>query len=436
MRSRSGNRNSEVREGSLPFVRRRGRLIALCVAWLCLGHPFIRSGNAAPIARQNNPKVSHSHRKDHGTNLKDAAKKIREHRLAEAETLVNHAVSEDPKDARAIELLGVIRAEQKKWKEAETLFRHALQVDPKLASAHVNLALLLSKTGRDDEAFNEYAAALSADPSIAGARNGLVAVVERKALAERAKGDLEGAQAILSRASQLVPSEPRLLLDLGVVSLQMGQNEKAEREFRHADKLDPHNPLIIYGLARAELALQHMPAAEKHMRQYLKVRPKDASAHYGLGRILQMLERTKEARAEFQRSIDLDPRQTESYYELGQIELDAGQYGPATKQFQIVISRNPHHGGALTGLGVAAFHEKDYRRAAGYLKEAVKAAPNYRTAHYYYGLTLARLGQTKDSERELQIAIKLDKQQKARQLRLPDKIHPPPAGSPQSPPNR
>jgi tetratricopeptide (TPR) repeat protein len=131
--------------------------------------------------------------------------------------------------------------------------------------------------------------------------------------------------------------------------------------------------------------LQDMGAAEQDMRAYLKVRPDDATAHYGLGRILQMMQHTAGAKEEFGRSIALAPNQAESDYQIGQMALDHGDYTEAQQECRKAREHDPKHGGALTGVGIAAFRLKHYDEAVQSLQAAVAAAPEYQPAHYYYG---------------------------------------------------
>lgn len=79
-----------------------------------------------------------------------------------------------------------------------------------------------------------------------------------------------------------------------------------------------------------------------------------------------------------------------------------------------MLQRVPTHGGALTGLGMLAYHEKNYAEAAQSLSRAVAVSPDYQPAHYYYGLTLRRLGRQADAERELQLATELAARQQGK----------------------
>ena len=250
-------------------------------------------------------------------------------------------------------------------------------------------------------------------------KQALTAQAEKQALQARANRDRQTALEILLKALKADPQEPRLLLDVGSLELEMGLNVDALETFRLGHSLQGRDLQMLYGLAHAELAVQDMPAAERHMREYLAKRDDDATAHFGLGRVLQMLERSEEAKREFERSVELQPRQTESYYELGDIAVNEANYERAADLFRKVRAVDPNHGGALTGLGIVAYRQNKYEEADGYLQSAIKSAPDYQPAHYYCGLNLKRLGKDAESQRELQIALDLDKHAKAEQKRAP-----------------
>ena len=339
--------------------------------------------------------------------LKRASELIAAHRLTEAELVLNELLSQNTKDAEAMNLLGVVRVQQGHNEEGEILFRNALGIASALASAHANLGLLYLQESKPEQSMDEYEAALKIDPLLPQARTGMVGVAEQLASAARKSEKAEKSLSILIRARKSLPEDPRLLYDFGVVALQMKLYEDAAEALEQSLKLKPDAPDTIYALARARLEQQQMTEAERLMREYLKLRPEDATAHYGLGRVLSIELQTDAARAEFQRSIDLLPQQTESYYELGQLELDARHDDDAQRFFEKVLARNPRHGGALTGKGIVAYRRKDYAKAEELLRQAVANAPEFVTAHYYYGLTLGHLGRKSESEKELGVASRM-----------------------------
>src|SRR5215208_146134 len=63
--------------------------------------------------------------------------------LQRAESLLNSVLAVAPRDADALNLLGVVRARQGRGADAERLFRRALDAQPAHLGAHVNLGELL-----------------------------------------------------------------------------------------------------------------------------------------------------------------------------------------------------------------------------------------------------------------------------------------------------
>ena len=227
------------------------------------------------------------------------------------------------------------------------------------------------------------------------------------ALLLRKQGNGAAALACLEQARTALPNDPTLLTDLGIQAYDLHHLSEAADALQTSLTRLPGNPTAQYALARVELDRQHMPQAEGLFREYLAQQPQDASAHYGLGHLLQMLQHNDEAAAEFHRSIDLQPAQTESFYQLGQMDLDLHRDGEARELFNKVLGRFPAHGGALTGIGILNYRAKAYIAARASLQAAITASPDYQPAHYYLGLTLARLGDAAASSLELQRAAEL-----------------------------
>jgi tetratricopeptide (TPR) repeat protein len=265
--------------------------------------------------------------------------------------------------------------------------------------------------GKAGEARAIFEALLTANPSDTEAQAGEVQASESIALQARAASQMDDALRALLRARGFAPGNGRLLYDLGILEDQMRLFHDADESLAQAEKTMPPDPKLLYAIARVKMDLGQLTPDEDKMLAYLAARPDDASAHFGLGRIYQIGLKFDKAKGEFARSIELKPVQTEAYYELGDIALKQGDLGQALEQFNKTLARNPQHGGALEGAGEAEFKLKKYDEAKAFLLRAVTAAPDYPPCHYYLGLTLARLGQKEESQKELETASKMSEQQ-------------------------
>lgn len=283
-----------------------------------------------------------------------------------------------------------------------TAFQVGAQKTPDLRQG---FALL--QAGNSEQARDVFEAVLTTTPADLQAQDGEIKASEAIALRERGAGHLVNALQALVRAQTFAPNNAHLLFDLGVLEDEMHLYPNAETALTSAQQLDPHNPDIDYAMARVKIDEGQLDAAARNFKIYLQARPDDASAHFGLGRVYELGMHFDQAKAEFLRSTELQPIQTEAWYELGDIALKQNDYAAALPYFQKVLARDARHAGALADAGQTLYREKRYDDALVYLRRAVAAAPEYQPGHYYLGLTLTRLGQKEEAERELQTAQKL-----------------------------
>src|SRR5580700_5914754 len=91
--------------------------------------------------------------------LQSAAQAISASNLDRAEHELDLVLSSTPDDARALDLLGVIRVLRHSENEAEDFFKRAVQKNPQFAPSHAHLGLLYLQLRREDEALTELRAA-------------------------------------------------------------------------------------------------------------------------------------------------------------------------------------------------------------------------------------------------------------------------------------
>jgi tetratricopeptide (TPR) repeat protein len=340
--------------------------------------------------------------------LQEAAKLIGAGDLPGAEAALKPLIGKSPADPIALNLLGVVRAQQGLTTQAEELFQQAIKAGPHLPGPHINLARLYGGT-RAEDAIAELDKALEITPDDEGA-TALLREIARSAGSEAARsGDKERALALLLRAHKIMPRDPDLLVDTALAAMDNGLWADGEKYLLEALSIRPDFPRATYALARAYLGQSKNQPAEEQMRKYLAARPNDASAQYGLGFILVAEQKVEEARAAFEKSLAIQPLQTESLFQLGEISLQQDKRDQAKEEFQKVLERDPRHAGALTEIGLIEFRAGNLAEARTTLAKAATLAPSYYKAHYYYALTLKKLGNKEEAEREFRIATDLQK---------------------------
>lgn len=340
--------------------------------------------------------------------IKVAAQAIAAGDLKRAESMLDSVLATAPDDYRALELLGIVRAQQQREAEAETLFKRALELKPDFASTHVSLGMLYVQMSKPDEAIPQFQEALRIDSARTDARSSLVNVWREQAHAAVRENDPEKALSLLLQARKMSPNDADVLYDFGMVALRMALFPDAAQAFQEALNIRKDDANALYALGRAQMAMAKYEDARVTFDRYGQYRPSDASGHYGLGMTLEALQHPAEARSEFEKSIELQPAQTESYLQLGRMNLEAGELRAAEGQFERVLKRDPRHAGALASMGRLKFQEKEYAGALDFLDKAVAADASLREAHYYLGVTYARMNRKEDSDKELAIASRLE----------------------------
>lgn len=371
---------------------------------ICLRHLLVAALLVgAPVAAQNSGLL------DPDSMLQDAGRALASGNLTKADEELQWILSRSPENDRALDLLGILRAQQQRNAEAEELFEHAIKNTPGFASPHIDLGLLYVQMGEPNKAVEQLEEGLRLAPDRTDAANALVNVLREEAR-EALNSDTEKSLSLLLRARKLAPENPDVQFDLGMVELRMSLLPDAVDAFETTLKLRSNDASAIYGLGRAYLDWTKFTQARQQFERYVKLQPNDASGHYGLGMSCAALQLAPEARAEFEKSIALAPVQTESYFRLGLLDLDAQDYPSAEKNFQHVLDRNLSHAGALAAMGRVKLETKKYDEAADLLQRAIAGDASLREAHYYLGLTYARMGRKQESDEQLQIATQLEKE--------------------------
>jgi tetratricopeptide (TPR) repeat protein len=387
---------------------------SLCVGLALLLAGMISAGEVinGPVPKAQAPKTQLPNGRANSLLLQEAAQAIAAGKLDQAEPALQTVLGSAPEEYHALDLLGVVRVLQKRDGEADELFRRAGQAKPDFAPAHAHLGLLDVQRGNWEQAVPELREALRLDPGRSDASVALIRILENQAQAAATAGESDKALALLIDARKYEPDNPDVHFQLGLVALSMSLWQDAVVAFQRTLKVRENDALALYNLGRAFMGLAEFEEAREQFVRYTAARPDDPSGYCALGMTLAALQRSAEARAQFERSIAvapaMAPAQTESYYRLGLLDLESKDWQSAARNLRQALDREQKHSGALTALGRVEFEQKHYTEAQDLLQQAVASDDASREAHYYLGLTLARLGRKDESDAQLQIAIHLE----------------------------
>ena len=103
------------------------------------------------------------------------------------------------------------------------------------------------------------------------------------------------------------PSHIDALINLGMLSYDDGNVEKATECFQRAAELNKDNAVAQFNLGSVLEELGELENARRHLRLAVRLDPRYADAHYNLAFVCDKLNAGAEAREHWQRYVELDP---------------------------------------------------------------------------------------------------------------------------------
>ncbi len=309
--------------------------------------------------------------------------------VALAEQLLEQALTTEPTNADAMQLLGLIAKGKGDLKSAEAWMRKSLAADGKQAHVHHNLGNLLKGRLALDEALACYAEAARLKPDYVDAlvqQGELLMALKRWPEAEKP----------LKKAIGLAPDAVGAVAAWADWHTYKGDNAGAERILRAALAKQPGNPffsnnlgMLLSSQMRYEEALPLMMGLITSMADRPEVFLNIANTLVGLGRF-------NEAVNHYLKAISLNPRSNFAHENVNNVLWQMGRGADVGKSYDFARQAIPGdpdiHEMAAEGLMVFS----RYDEAEADLKEAARLRPN--TPGQYRLWTALRLGQMRPDE--------------------------------------
>jgi tetratricopeptide (TPR) repeat protein len=145
----------------------------------------------------------------------------------------------------------------------------------------------------------------------------------------------------------------------------------------------------------------------KQSMQAATLNPADASAHYNLGLLYQGHGQLEDAKICFKRAIEIDPEEADAHYQLGRIAREQGDLSGAIAHFEAVVTRSSTHSlnEVWREIGRTYLEANQYEDARNAFERFIEKRESDAEGRYYYGLTLHKLGQTRDAATQMEACI-------------------------------
>ena len=226
--------------------------------------------------------------------------------------------------------------EERNLEAAEKAFRELVSESPEDSRASYYLGIALARQDRTSEAIEALESARrlakSPNPTILYELGAAFSKLERWREAEE----------VLKQATELVPMEPAMRLQLGWVYYSNLEGEKARAEFERVIATSPSARAFLY-LGLTEIGLGRSEPAVAALRESIRLDSGLLDAHIALGKVLARAGRDEEAMPVLARALEIDGSSAEAHFQLGLLALRRGDLDSAGRSFDAAIEHDPEH---------------------------------------------------------------------------------------------
>lgn len=274
-----------------------------------------------------------------------------------------------PQNTDAIFLLARVSMKQSYFEDAIPLLESGIKSAPNRPDLHAALGQCYFNAGKIDKAIQEFQVLIKLDPSA------------------------------------------RSYAFIGLCYRHLGRFDEARKYLTQGLKADPHNSACLYNMGYIASRQGNYLEAERWLQKALEANPNYSDALLELAQTKMDQKKFAEAVPLLRKCVSLDPHPAPVYYKLATAERNLHQMEAAERDLKIfeTLSKNPQPG------PLPYQHLFDYldQRAdlspsqqsqldLAQLQQEVKARPDRPDTHYLLAESYLKLGQTSESEREIE----------------------------------
>lgn len=303
--------------------------------------------------------------------------------------------------------LGAAYARLGRNEEAIAQYRLALAegvVDPAI---RFNLGVALFKAARFQEAGEELARVLAAQPRNT---NALLLLAE----CELQQGNARKVVELLAPHDAELGEERAFCFLLGSALVQENDLKRGQvfidRVIKGGDSAEAH---LLMGAAHMRRG--DPLAARDALRRAAEINPALPSVHSLLGRALQHMGDGPGAEEAYRRELEVNANDFDANLQLGNLRKEEGRFDEARAFITRAARLRGDDLSVLHALGSLHLSTGDYQKACDALEPLVARAPDFQEAHVLLAMAYARLGRTKDAEREQAVARRLAAERQRRE---------------------
>ncbi len=271
---------------------------------------------------------------------------------------VKKHLEENPDDASAWNIQGVLLASKNKFGEALRCLNQAIRLDPDLAEAYTNRGRVLMALGHEKagSALESFDKALRLSP------DNLEALVD-KAKALHALGRTDEELACYEIVSKTITDVPAIWIRMGDIQLELGNFSAAVINYDRALELDPKKVMALVHRAIGFSMMEQWKEAVKSAEKATKLAPDDIEVWRVLADVNLRFGKHRSAMKALKKASEVDPSDASVENTMGMVEFKSGRLKDAAAHFRRALVRDKKHTSALRNLGFVLMDLEEWAEA-------------------------------------------------------------------------
>ena len=399
-------------------------IIALSLSFFCAAahaaqQPAVKRSAAKQAAKSKSPIIA------------EVEALLRDGRVAEAKSKIQQELQQNPANAEAYDLLGVIQVSEKDYPGALEAFQHALKLEPNSVPTRNLLGNVYVAQGNLDLAAQEFRTVLRLAPANRDANDSLGLVLLAQGAPAKAilhfqrvrpaslesKFNLTRAYLQAGRTAEGLKSATDLSADnkdnvqlhstLGVLLASEKQYRAAQIELEKANALQPETFEILYNLGQAYLRSGEYAKAELTLNRALKLKPDSAETLYLLAQVYSDQKKSVDALDLLVRAHKLAPQNTDVIFLLARVSMTQNYFEDAIPLLQSGLQIAPKRADLRAALGEGYFMSGKTEKAIEEFNALVALEPSA-ASYAFLGLSYRHLGRFDEAKKYFQQGLKVD----------------------------
>jgi Flp pilus assembly protein TadD len=363
--------------------------------------------------------------------LERVAEMIRQGQLARAEAELEDVLRTQSHDANALNLLGVVRAQQRRDVEAEQLFLRAIKESPRLVGPYVNLGRLYSDKHQPERSLWAYTEAGKLAPDRADINYNLAVIYEERHDFVRAVSFLEkvprsswGTSELyliikcylaLGRSNEALAlvaplKRPGVLkadeaAGFAALLIEKSLPEEAIALLNAARQQEPSSFVLLYQLGASYAQKRDWNQSEEFYVAALAAKPDSVATMRDLARVARARGELEKALAYLVRARKLAPDVPAILYDFAVVAFTMGLTLDALPIAERLYQKQPDEPAYVHLLAITRFQRDEKAQAEKLLRRYIELRPDEALGYYLLGATLFTIKRYDEARKALEQSL-------------------------------